>query len=1011
MSIQNKPKKSPKEAVFNVLRQISYTKLFKKYSSGDFSFNKISINNLIFNENCLVVARFKDFLIYDDNTEFFRRFYSSKDSILRLNRILTFYEKYSKIFPNYLVLKESKYLYKNIRKKQKMIDAFNQIKREENENRKKLKNNGKEKGNNDLNELFTKKIKNEIKAYQNNISIKNYKNSFDSDKNNDDTLLINQNSISIYYKQLKEEENEDKKLDSFITNQTNGSISSIVNILNDNKIYTKDLPNLLAQNNFIIFNKSKKKLKNGIEIKSNKIENIPRKKEKEILTIQNTIKTLNDISNIDENENLSTKNIKNNSQIENKKIAGKNTLYKNVITSSNATNSSSIMSKKIKNRQNSSSLNKKTKEKKQNKNINNDIQNNKAIRDNINFNKSNNNIAISKENKLNNNNNNFNNNLYQKTSPNYEIGLKKNFYKTNNNFKKISSNKRAKNSKENKHKNSIDKKANKKAKKDNYKISNEIVKNYTKKKNTSQDFDSNLIYRMTKNILINKNKIDSNKDSNNKNNTENNQHNIFLINDNPNLITGDTKANERNEENSLEDKIVVSARDMIKQERENENQIKSKSKKLFHSPQKIKISKENSLKLTKTIRNVEESAKSLKNYKVNRRYLNAIESNKLNLKKNIDENENEINNNIRKNSAFTKQKTEIKMINNKQMMKGQKTKSLFTKDKNKSKSSNKKLLIKSSENFNKTKNIFKKSNKNKENKEKNNIVKIKGENKEKVSKVNTFKEKNIKIKEKNNIIKEKDITVKERNKEINANNNTKLFSIKYESALFSPTKYSTNNKTERKMTTYLSNAKMKKNSENFSPNMKEQKQFRSKIKISKNKKIQLNKSAKCSNEETERKYKSVFIKNKNDLNNEPNHNSLKNLFSINILNRVREEKQNKNKNDFYHIVKVKKPVKSNNKNDSNSNNKNNDLYNNKNIKSPLMRKKKTTYFKKGRLNNDNGNKTKEEMDQNYMSSFSIKVNKSNNNKDKRKIGKYNNLKKTLTKNKMPMDHKFNNNIK
>ena len=104
-SLNNKPKKTSREAIFTVLRQISYTKLFKKYSSGNFSFGKISINNLVFNETCLVVSRFKDFLIYDDNSEFLRRFYPSKESEQRLIKILNFYETYSKIFPNYLVLK------------------------------------------------------------------------------------------------------------------------------------------------------------------------------------------------------------------------------------------------------------------------------------------------------------------------------------------------------------------------------------------------------------------------------------------------------------------------------------------------------------------------------------------------------------------------------------------------------------------------------------------------------------------------------------------------------------------------------------------------------------------------------------------------------------------------------------------------------------------------------------------------------------------------------------------
>ena len=134
-----KTKKNSQDTIFKVLRQISYTKLFKKYSSGNYSYNKISINNLLFKENCLIVARFKDFLILDDNTEFFRRYYPDADIKPKLMKILNFYEKYSKVFPNYLILKENEYLYRNIRRKQKMIDAVNEIKMEEKENRRKLK--------------------------------------------------------------------------------------------------------------------------------------------------------------------------------------------------------------------------------------------------------------------------------------------------------------------------------------------------------------------------------------------------------------------------------------------------------------------------------------------------------------------------------------------------------------------------------------------------------------------------------------------------------------------------------------------------------------------------------------------------------------------------------------------------------------------------------------------------------------------------------------------------------
>ena len=116
-----------------------YKYLVTKYSLFDYSFSNVCVNNLVFNERCRIVARFKDYLILDDNTEFLRRFYNKKELKKRLNKIFNFYESYSKIFPNYMILPENKYLYRNIRKKQKMIDAFNEIKREEEENRNSLK--------------------------------------------------------------------------------------------------------------------------------------------------------------------------------------------------------------------------------------------------------------------------------------------------------------------------------------------------------------------------------------------------------------------------------------------------------------------------------------------------------------------------------------------------------------------------------------------------------------------------------------------------------------------------------------------------------------------------------------------------------------------------------------------------------------------------------------------------------------------------------------------------------
>ena len=76
---------SSKKTLFRVLRQISYTKLFKKYSSGNFNYNKILANYLVFNDSCRIVARFKDYLILDDNTEFLRETINKNDKFKLLD--------------------------------------------------------------------------------------------------------------------------------------------------------------------------------------------------------------------------------------------------------------------------------------------------------------------------------------------------------------------------------------------------------------------------------------------------------------------------------------------------------------------------------------------------------------------------------------------------------------------------------------------------------------------------------------------------------------------------------------------------------------------------------------------------------------------------------------------------------------------------------------------------------------------------------------------------------------
>ena len=71
----------------------------------------------MYNEKVQIVSVFKDYLIYDDLTEFLKWPYTYQECTLRLSKIFEFYESYSQVFPNYISLPEKKFMYKNIERK------------------------------------------------------------------------------------------------------------------------------------------------------------------------------------------------------------------------------------------------------------------------------------------------------------------------------------------------------------------------------------------------------------------------------------------------------------------------------------------------------------------------------------------------------------------------------------------------------------------------------------------------------------------------------------------------------------------------------------------------------------------------------------------------------------------------------------------------------------------------------------------------------------------------------
>lgn len=93
--------------------------LKQKYGGMTTEFINLKVvNDLIYNEPTHEVSVFKDYLILDDINEFLKRYYlSPSETKVRLPKLYDFYDKYSQVFPNYVCLPESKYMFKNIQKK------------------------------------------------------------------------------------------------------------------------------------------------------------------------------------------------------------------------------------------------------------------------------------------------------------------------------------------------------------------------------------------------------------------------------------------------------------------------------------------------------------------------------------------------------------------------------------------------------------------------------------------------------------------------------------------------------------------------------------------------------------------------------------------------------------------------------------------------------------------------------------------------------------------------------
>ena len=261
------------------------------YFRGEEFYNIKIINEIISNENSHIVAEFKDFLIKDDYSEFIQRFYSKEDSIFLLKQIFEYYRLSSVVYPNYILLSENKYIYRNIQKKQKIID--DQQEQEEKNNYKKIKNLDLTENNKEVDKserVFDSKVIDSILNQSNTSQIQKFvfgvstETSFDIEDNNnifnlvkninkaeetcyskyiEKNRLINNNSKSnnknnndfnnnnnnIHKNNLKEEKN-------LLNNQIKRNINKVKQLMNinnnilGNKIKTRNINNFTEISNF-----------------------------------------------------------------------------------------------------------------------------------------------------------------------------------------------------------------------------------------------------------------------------------------------------------------------------------------------------------------------------------------------------------------------------------------------------------------------------------------------------------------------------------------------------------------------------------------------------------------------------------------------------------------------------------------------------------------------------------------------------------------------------------------
>ena len=258
------------------LEKTVYKTFSKKYKFKPTQFYISVANYFIFNGKCHLVSLFKENLLTHDKNEFLKRYYTKNESFIRIKKYIHFYETYKFTYPNYIPIPESKFMYHNLYKKQRVLDEQIKIKKKRLEKFKKIstsKNNKPIFDNsaydsilqpslNLYNSIFgTNDNKDEDSIEEINKLIENFSNINDSHKN--DLIKLKQQKnfpicIRLYYPSNKMKKKPDSSPINILKTNLSSTSKNLMKTLSFNNKHSKS-------KNFATFINNKNNIKNELE--------------------------------------------------------------------------------------------------------------------------------------------------------------------------------------------------------------------------------------------------------------------------------------------------------------------------------------------------------------------------------------------------------------------------------------------------------------------------------------------------------------------------------------------------------------------------------------------------------------------------------------------------------------------------------------------------------------------------------------------------------------------------